>query len=454
MNELCIVEDAKSESMGLARIDLTNSIELFKPNGCDPIIEYIRKEVDSFIPTIDISTADGQRKVNSFARKIGASKTAVDDAGKKLVADQKAALAAIDSERKRLRDELDLQRNKVLAPLRKWQDEDEKRKEGHEAALLEIHRIKTFAVAPIQKPSSEAILAKIAELEPYRTRAWEEFGVRAERDIETTDLTLRIALSDAEKREAADAAAEQERIAQEIQARKDREAKIARDAAEKAEQEAKRKADELAAKVRAEQEAAEQARINAVREAEEAAERAKQAEIQKETWRVNRHKGKLESISYLGEPDSFEGADSESIKSMLRSLDRDESTPYYWEEFAELAKSTYDSVRTNLKDAMKLASANEAIKASNDLLAVERRAKEAADVAVETERKRVANQKAKDDAAAAKLAANKRHREKVEREACNAIKEAMSSCIRDESEAGAVLRFIRQGKVPHVTINY
>lgn len=70
--------------------------------------------------------------------------------------------------------------------------------------------------------------------------------------------------------------------------------------------------------------------------------------------------------------------------------------------------------------------------------------------AVEAERKRVADNKARADAEAAKREDNKKHRAKVE----NEILAALCKAGLDEVDAALAIAAIAQGKVPHTKINY
>lgn len=75
------------------------------PNGLEPWLQQIRAEIDGFTP--DISTRKGRDAIASMAYKVARSKTALDEVGKKLVADLKEVPKKIDAERKRVRDTLE-----------------------------------------------------------------------------------------------------------------------------------------------------------------------------------------------------------------------------------------------------------------------------------------------------------------------------------------------------------
>src|SRR3546814_249076 len=133
----------------LLPIDQINAVDVFTSGGLDSLLGRIRAEVSNVIA--DVSTDAGRKFVASQAYKVARSKTAIDDAGKELVAGWKKQSAVVDAERKRARDTLDALRDEVRKPLTEW-EESEKAKE---AALL----------AEVQAKRLAEEAARIAELE-------------------------------------------------------------------------------------------------------------------------------------------------------------------------------------------------------------------------------------------------------------------------------------------------
>ena len=446
MTELCIAEDIKTTE--LAKIDVSNPIALFKPNGCDPIIDAIEKEVDRLLPTLDISTEKGQRAVNSLARKIGSSKVLVDECGKKLTAEQKAFISGIDAERKRMRDKLDGLTKKVKAPLIEWEAKQQARKDAHETALINV---RTISLLPGQHPRivpSEEIRERIEDLKPFRQRDWEEFSTRAGREIGEAEKLLDDELRLAEFREAEELLRHQEQVKADIQRRKDREAQIQREATEKAEREAKRQADELAAKVKADSDAAEAARLKAIADAEAAEKRARDAEERREKERKSQHLDVIKVISNYGRPDgAWQVTDLEfAIKRIAEIYARD------WEEFAEDARVAYDSAKECLEANLADLRAFEKQQEEDAKAEAERRTKAAADAAIEAERKRVSAEEKKRADAEAERMANSIHRWMIESEIVEDL--AMTFGSIDLDVIREVVNLISQGEIRHVTINY
>lgn len=79
-----------SEVTDLVVIEKQNAMAVFTTKEqLDPIIEAIEKEARSLVP--DVSTRKGRDAIASMAHKVARSKTYIDNAGKDLVAELKAA---------------------------------------------------------------------------------------------------------------------------------------------------------------------------------------------------------------------------------------------------------------------------------------------------------------------------------------------------------------------------
>lgn len=104
--------------------------------GLEPWLQQIRIEIDGFTP--DISSRKGRDAIASMAYKVARSKTALDDVGKKLVADLKEIPKKIDAERKRVRDTLDAWQEEVRRPLNEWQAKEDARVDAHNGVIGEI----------------------------------------------------------------------------------------------------------------------------------------------------------------------------------------------------------------------------------------------------------------------------------------------------------------------------
>jgi hypothetical protein len=203
---------------------------LFGSGQVETILAAIENDVRSEV--FDIATQEGRDRIKSVAYKIARSKTTLDEIGKEHVAEIKAKSAAIDKERKTLRDRLDALKDEVRGPLTKWEEDEANRISGHEAALVIIVQAPTLAAGK----TSEQISAIKAQLEEMASRDWQEFGDRAISAFAETMPKIC---------ELRDTAAQRERDQAELEAL--RKEKAERDARDRAEAEAKAKAEAAAA---------------------------------------------------------------------------------------------------------------------------------------------------------------------------------------------------------------
>lgn len=244
--------------------------------GLEPWLQQIRSKIDGFTP--DISTRKGREAIASMAYAVARSKTALDDVGKKLVADLKEVPKKIDAERKRVRDTLDSWQEEVRRPLNEWQTAEDARVDVHNSA---IERIKDLAV-DLDGLTAEDLAGRVAQLEAVALGgSWEEFEAEAARAKDSNLTKLRSALATRQQYEAEQVELIRLREEQAARDKRDHEDRIAREAAERATREAEEKAqrerEAEGQRIRDEQAVAEKRENDLKLQAAEADRRAEQA---------------------------------------------------------------------------------------------------------------------------------------------------------------------------------
>ena len=259
--------------------------DVFVANGLDPYLAQIEQEVKAFKP--DITTTKGRKEIGSMARKIGSSKTFLDNAGKELNAEAKLKAKLVDNERKRCREFLDNLRDEVRAPLLAY-EEDIKKKEAEQLEKYNALKLIVSTVDAFGSPlSTEELSNSLIDLNVLEVdESYGDYELPALKAKTKGLVDLQTAIDEATKQFEHEKRLEQERIIAEEQERIEYEAETKRQAKIEAERELqnqvdranKEKQDAIEAAAKAEQERIE-ADKRAKAEAEEAeAKRLKQAE--------------------------------------------------------------------------------------------------------------------------------------------------------------------------------
>lgn len=365
--------------------------EVFAPGGVKALLDRIAAEVRG--TKRDISTAAGREQIRSLAYKLARSKVALDKAGQELTEEWRTKTAAVNAERKTIRDFMDALADEVRKPLTDWENEEKERVAGHERALAAMVEAPGYGAVE----TAAELELRLSYLRSYPPRDWREFAQRAADTLAAEiDRTERL-LAAAVKREAE--AAELARLRAE--------------AAERARQEAERQRVEHEARIAAE--AAERAR----REAEEkAAREARAAEEKAEAER--RAAAKLQAE--------------------LEARQRE----------AEERAAAAERARAAAEARAKAEAEEAARRAEAARVAAEEKAERDRQAAVEAERRRVAAEQAKAAREAEARAANTRHRAKIN----NAVADALALTGLDAAQSRAVVIAIASGQIPHTSITY
>lgn len=261
------------------------------------LIKDIREKASSVVG--DLNTAKGRRAYISMAANVRSTKTAIDEAGKKLVAEMKKRPALVDASRKKVRDSLDELAVEIRKPVTDWEAE-QKEKEFNamwdEALELDAKITAERAAALAAKIESDHEMALLMnekidrDREEARQKAEQAKREHEERIKREAEEKARREADEAAKREI-EAAAAREREATLAKERAEREAKELAEKAERdrieAEQRAEREKKEAAEKAERDKQ---QAIAEEQRKAHEEAERIKRENEQKEQARLAEEK--------------------------------------------------------------------------------------------------------------------------------------------------------------------
>lgn len=261
------------------------------------LIKDIREKASSVVG--DLNTVKGRRAYISMASNVRSTKTAIDEAGKKLVAEMKKRPALVDASRKKVRDSLDELAVEIRKPVTDWEVEQERIKAEEEmnakyeealAMNIEFDRQRS---AKIEADHEMALLMNEKfdrDREEARQKAEQAKREHEERIKREAEEKARREADEAAKREI-EAAAAREREATLAKERAEREAKELAEKAERdrieAEQRAEREKKEALAKAERERIAAEE---KAKREKEEAIQRERAAAEAREQARLAEEK--------------------------------------------------------------------------------------------------------------------------------------------------------------------
>lgn len=259
----------------LAIIEKMSATDIYGSNNIDNVLNAIASEAKA--QAFDISTENGRDEVRSFAFKIARSKTFIDDCGKKLGEEASLKLNAINAERKKSRDFLDLLKEEVRKPLTDWEQAEKNRVDGHEQALKELGQTASFVAFNHSTMTTEKIESFLAKANATSIRNWQEFKSRADVELKLAIERITRGLEEARARDAQKAELERLRAAEAQRMQKDREEALARETAERE----KKVAEEKIAAVQREKDAAEDRAIVAAATAKKEKEQAIEFERKK-----------------------------------------------------------------------------------------------------------------------------------------------------------------------------
>jgi colicin import membrane protein len=397
---------------------------VFVKGGTNQIIEGIKSIARSEASGLDILNPKDRKKMASIVYQVARSKTAIDDAGKKLKKERMAGIDIIDAERKWSRESLEEFQEEIRKPLTDWENANKARTQGHYDALGEV----SFLHQNRDGETVETVGMKLEKLAVLRARNWDEFATAAYENCDAVELALKSRLEMLVK--ARKDAEELEELRREAAARKkkEHEDRIAQEAAEKARKAAEEKAAQEAAALARKRE---QERIDAERKAKEEERQARLAEEER-VAKIRREQEKAE-------------------REAQEERERARMAEYHRMAAEKRAKEVEEKAERDRIEAEERAK-KAAAKAEGDRKAAEERA-------VEAERKRARAEAAAKSEADAKRRADEEHRALVRREIIAALAKSISENIATElreweDAAECAYNAIDQGLIPHVRIDY
>ncbi len=120
MSDTDVLEQPQTGTSISVIVESNPAVVLLDTKSKDDLFNHIRSEIEAFKP--DLTTAKGRDAIKSFAFKITRTKTAVDDAGKKLTEEWRTKTNAVNQARNEAKAELSALAESVRKPLTDWEE--------------------------------------------------------------------------------------------------------------------------------------------------------------------------------------------------------------------------------------------------------------------------------------------------------------------------------------------
>lgn len=459
-----VLAQTESSSTEIAVIDTSpkNALTIFSNNGLDPLISQIRARVKS--EQFDVTTQKGRDRIGSVARQIGSAKQQLIGMADRLTEDAKRQIAAVNFEKTRAQTEFDKLRDEVLAPRVAYLQIEKDRQAEHEKALTVLEGMIEFAYPEQYTVEQiENALAKSSEL--YTARQWQEYADKAN----YANLKNKDKLTEAivKRKEADEAAAEAERVAQAARDKEIEDAKIAaaaqatKDAEDKAAADAKALADQVEAdRVAAQKVADDAAKALADKvEADKVAAAAETARIQKAKDDAEAKRVQLiqDNIRMMELPNGYATFSSERVQDYINRHNAffgEKSEAKSFEELYDKAWATYNETLAKLKARLSAAEAEE--QAARDKAIQDQKDRDAkiAKDAADAEAKRIQDAKDAEETARKAREADEANKQRIVDEISFDLMLIQTAPPITKEEAEAVARALIDGKIRNVIVKY
>lgn len=344
-------EQIKSSDI-VAIVDANPVSVLIDPTLYSTFYDHVKSEVETFEP--NLATASSRKEIASLAYKVTRTKTAIDNAGKKLNEDARAQINAVDAQRRKIREDFDALAELARKPLTDWEVQEEARVEYCKSFIRAIEDCGNGLIGgeyypfPILIRELEEKIVVTAELGEFEDQARAAHRVALDKVKAAFDAHMKAEADRAEleklraekeernrleaerieaQRIAAETAererAEKDRLEREATEQRAREERAAQEAREQAERAAK-EAIERAEREKAEAIAKAEAEARAVREAAEREQQEREAEAKRLAAEQaardadKAHRSKI--MKAAKEALMAQGADEESAKKIVLAI--------------------------------------------------------------------------------------------------------------------------------------
>lgn len=397
----------------------TPAVVLTDDQQRDKLFAHIQSEIDAFTP--DLSTAKGRDAIKSFAFKITRTKTAIDDAGKKLNEDARARINVVDAARKVAREKLEEMAKGVRKPLTDWEEAEKSRVaaiDGMIAQLKAHARVDSLDTAAMVRERGTQVWNIALDPDVYQDRLAEVKQIKAEAMDALKNALARLTKEEADR-------AELERL---------RAAEAEREAADAAKRE--------------EEERAEGKRRYA-RDIIAHIEQCGLGMIGGKTYPYVILMRELEEKIEMGE------AAKQAYGDMAQDVERVRFSTL--ERLKEAAKAQAERAEREAAEEARRQALEESEREKQAEIDKANRRAEEAERAAQAERDRIAKEEADRQAEADRIAAEQARREADQAHRTGvktAAKQALMTCGADEETARKIVVAILAGEVPNVTLRF
>jgi len=230
-----------------------NPVELFKPNGLDPVLKEVDEKARSVILN-GVETQKDRDNIRSIAAKVGSTKSTLQKIGTKYTEKMRASVQESNAERDRGVNFLQKLQDDIRDPLTEYEEAEKQRKADADRAIEILSEVVDFSDEDIGEINSENIKHRITRLDllyknlhfskEFSDEEQEKYVTRAEHIYGRTKTSLDKKLEQELQYEADKAELAKLREKQAAQEKKDEQDRIAKDAADKATADAEKKAKE------------------------------------------------------------------------------------------------------------------------------------------------------------------------------------------------------------------